>query len=132
MSQYFVSAKGTPPPTGLTFAGIPQSGLLPAFSSNFLITMPPPMPDYNGNGIVDAADYTVWRDSLGRTGSGLAADGDGSGAVDQADYSIWKSNFGNHAGSGSGAAAAVPEPTTLLMFLFGILAISFQRRVTVS
>ena len=24
--------------------------------------------DYNGNGVVDAADYTVWRDSLGQTG----------------------------------------------------------------
>ena len=32
--------------------------------------------DYNANGVVDAADYTVWRDSLGQTGMGLAADGD--------------------------------------------------------
>jgi hypothetical protein len=28
--------------------------------------------DYNHNGIVDAADYTVWRDTLGQTGAGLA------------------------------------------------------------
>jgi hypothetical protein len=58
----------------------------------------------NHNGGVDAADYTVWRDSLGRMGSGLAADGDNTGAsagkIDQADYNVWKANFGNHAGSG--------------------------------
>ena len=35
--------------------------------------------DYNGNGIVDAADYTVWRDTLGST-TDLRANGDNSGA----------------------------------------------------
>jgi hypothetical protein len=40
--------------------------------------------DYNHNGIVDAADYSVWRDSLGRTGSGLAVDGNGDGMIDRA------------------------------------------------
>jgi T5SS/PEP-CTERM-associated repeat protein len=86
--------------------------------------------DYNGNGVVDAADYTVWRDTLGMTGSGLAADGDGSGTIDQADYNIWKSNFGTHAGSGSGASvnAAVPEPSTLLMLLAGIPTMCSRRR----
>jgi hypothetical protein len=29
--------------------------------------------DCNGNGFVDAADYSVWRDSLGQTGSGAGA-----------------------------------------------------------
>ena len=41
--------------------------------------------DYNHNGIVDAADYTVWRDSFGQSGSNLAADGDHDGVVDSAD-----------------------------------------------
>jgi hypothetical protein len=50
--------------------------------------------DYNENGVVDAADYVVWRHTLGETGAGLAADGDGSGAVDQADYDLWRANFG--------------------------------------
>jgi hypothetical protein len=52
--------------------------------------------DYNQNGVVDAADYTVWRDTLGQTGltpfSG--ADGDGDGTVDPDDYSVWKAHFG--------------------------------------
>jgi T5SS/PEP-CTERM-associated repeat protein len=79
--------------------------------------------DYNHNGIVDAADYTVWRDSLGSTGAGLAADGNINGVIDAGDYAVWKSHFGAHAGSGAGgsANAAVPEPATLLMFLAGIL-----------
>ena len=51
--------------------------------------------DYNENFVVDAADYTVWRKTLGQT---LAfyngADGNGNGAVDQADYVVWRSNFG--------------------------------------
>jgi subtilisin family serine protease/formylglycine-generating enzyme required for sulfatase activity len=50
--------------------------------------------DYNGNGVVDAADYVVWRDTLDSPGQ-LAADGDRNGVTDQADYILWKSNFGN-------------------------------------
>ena len=52
--------------------------------------------DYNGDGEVNSADYTVWRNSLGQTGSSLAADGSGptpgipDGVVNQFDYSFWK------------------------------------------
>ena len=69
--------------------------------------------DYNQDGLVDAADFTVWQDSLGLTGSGLAADGDGNGVIDMADYSVWVSNFGNSQNSGIPAPVAnVPEPAT--------------------
>ena len=77
--------------------------------------------DYNHDGIVDASDYTVWRDTLGQTGAGLAADGSGptpgtpDGVVDQLDYDFWRANFGNT--SGAGSAAAVPEPATLTQVL---------------
>jgi hypothetical protein len=71
--------------------------------------------DYNGDGHVDAADYTVWRNSFGQNGDGLAADGNGDETVDQFDYAIWKSNFGSANGGGAmvGEAAGsegVPEP----------------------
>lgn len=72
--------------------------------------------DYNGNGIVDAADYTVWRDSLGST-TNLAADGNGSGVIDSGDYDVWKANFGNYSGSGAGANSAVPEPATAVLLI---------------
>ena len=47
--------------------------------------------DYNHNGVVDAADYTLWRASLEST-TNLAADG--SGMIDSGDYDVWKANFG--------------------------------------
>jgi hypothetical protein len=96
-------------------------------------------PDYNGNGIVDAADYTVWRDTLGQMGIGLAADGNRNGTVDQPDYDFWKANFGLLIpGAGSAAneasravlgpdsaisAVSVPEPAlgTLLLGATGVL-----------
>ena len=85
--------------------------------------------DYNQNGIVDVADYTVWRDALGQSGIGLAADGDGDQMITEADYGIWKTNFGHHAGGGAGvnANAAVPEPATMVL-IAGILAICSRRR----
>ncbi|MEX0642656.1 MAG: LamG-like jellyroll fold domain-containing protein [Pirellulales bacterium] len=58
-----------------------------------------PNGDYNHNGIADAADYVVWRTTLGQMGPNLPADGDKSGAsankIDQADYNFWRANFGN-------------------------------------
>lgn len=49
--------------------------------------------DYNTDGLVNLADYTVWRDSNGQAGVGLVANGNLSIAVDAPDYEIWKSNF---------------------------------------
>jgi hypothetical protein len=78
--------------------------------------------DYNGNGIVDAADYTVWRDTLGST-TDLRANGDNTGAsvnlIDQADYTFWKSRFGATSGSGALSSGAVPEPRTAVLLLVG-------------
>jgi hypothetical protein len=69
--------------------------------------------DYSFNGTVDAADYSVWRDTLGST-TDLHADASGptvgtpNGIIDQADYDFWKFHFGNvSAGSGAGAASLV-------------------------
>jgi hypothetical protein len=52
--------------------------------------------DYNVDGAVDAADYVVWRKTLGQTGipAFSGADGDGDGDVTQADYIVWRANFG--------------------------------------
>ena len=88
--------------------------------------------DYNHNGVVDAADYVLWRHTLGQTGAGLAADGNNNGTVDQADYGIWRSNF-NKPGSGSGAGslAAVPEPSMLALLGLSFVLMSASRRTSV-
>ncbi len=88
------------------------------------------LPDYNLNGVVDAADYTVWRDSYGQTGTGLPADGNGDGTVDDADYDQWKTYYGRVTSvPGSGASlsvGAVPEPASWLL-LAGTAGMLFFR-----
>jgi hypothetical protein len=79
--------------------------------------------DYNRDGTVDAADYTLWRNSLGEFVANYhAADGNGNGIIDEADYETWKVNFGATESGGSMAPEAVPEPSsawTLLSLLGG-------------
>jgi hypothetical protein len=92
--------------------------------------------DYNMNGVVDAADYTVWRDMLGQVGAGLPADGTGpggmpDGVVDQLDYDFWKAHFGNvapGAGAASSSLAAAPEPTALVLAAIALLFAVPRRR----
>lgn len=86
--------------------------------------------DYNGNGVVDAADYTVWRDNLGGNGSTLGSNRDplNGGVVSMADYNSWKNNFGMTAGSGGLAGAAVPEPGTCLLVGLALIGFGLQRR----
>jgi hypothetical protein len=76
--------------------------------------------DYNGNGTVDAADYILWRNTLGQRNGPLPADGNANGVVDAADYGIWRSHFGQ-IGIDSAATAtqvsipAIPEPATRML-----------------
>jgi hypothetical protein len=78
--------------------------------------------DYNQDGVVDAADYTVWRDKLGTNGS-LPNDPIG-GTIGAAQYQQWKANFG--AGGAGAVATAVPEPTTACFLLFCTLILVFR------
>ena len=72
-------------------------------------SQPNPLPgDYNFNGIVDAADYSVWRDTLGST-TDLRADGTASGVVDVKDFFVWKENFGATLGGGASEEAGTVQ-----------------------
>jgi hypothetical protein len=82
--------------------------------------------DYNDDGLVDAADYTVWRDTLAAGSTDLPND-DTPGEVDETDYAVWKANFGMTAGSGAASNAAVPEPTAGALALMGLLCLCFLR-----
>jgi len=79
--------------------------------------------DFNQNGTVDAADYTVWRNYLGTNFADADADFDGQ--VTAADYGIWKSNFGfSLVGSGFAAIALqnVPEPVAATLLTIGLVS----------
>jgi hypothetical protein len=61
--------------------------------------------DFNLSGIVDAGDYTWWRDRLGETG------------VTPLEYLLWKERFG----SATAVAASVPEPAAARVVWFALL-----------
>ena len=84
--------------------------------------------DYNGNGVVDAGDYVVWRNSQNQTGAGLAADSNGDGVVNGTDYSFWRSRVGNVIGAGLGTGGAVPEPAAVTLLLLGAALFFSGRR----
>jgi hypothetical protein len=81
--------------------------------------------DYNRDGAVTAADYPVWRNSLGDVGFALAADGDASDDVGINDYLVWKENYGKTSpttAGGGAAVARVPEPSGLGLSLLMLAA----------
>ncbi|MEN1679627.1 MAG: hypothetical protein AAGJ46_08535 [Planctomycetota bacterium] len=71
--------------------------------------------DFNGDGVVDAADFTVWRDSFGST-TDLSADADGDGVIGVGDHAIWRDSFGLTLA----ASSVVPEPTPLGLAIGGL------------
>lgn len=82
--------------------------------------------DFNGDGLVNAADYTVWRDNSGAADEdALNGGGDGMNGVDIGDYNLWTSNYG----SGAATSAAIPEPAGVLLLLTAAgLAVGSRRR----
>ena len=84
--------------------------------------------DYNDDGVVDAADYTVWRDTLGDVGSGLAADGSGNDVIDAADYDVWRENFGRTNAAITATSVAVPEPAAMSLLVIAAGGAVFLRR----
>jgi hypothetical protein len=93
--------------------------------------IPPPLPgDYSDNGIVDAADFTIWRDHLNANFQ-LANEVAGvtPGQVTVEDYNAWRTRFGNLLGSGQGAGAvALPEPATGLALATAAMGCLLGRR----
>jgi hypothetical protein len=138
-------------PTGAFTVESPYTWNLSQLDTTGEVTLAPaaPLPgDYNQNGMVDAADYTVWRDRVGQSVT-LAIENPAAltpGLVDAEDYAFWKANFGNvlpNPGAGRGAAgyplgasaaalpAAVPEPASLVLGLIAIVLFApLQRQMT--
>ena len=80
--------------------------------------------DYNNNGVVDAADYVLWRN-----GGPIQNEGASPGTIDAADYTFWRSRFGRTSGSAAGlSGAAIPEPGTMALCIGFVLAGCAARR----
>ena len=87
------------------------------------------LPDYNGDGSVDAADYTLWANGFGLPGADFTTgDYNGNGMTDAGDYTIWANNFGQMVAAPSGPAAAVPEPSTMTLLLIAAIGLIAARR----
>jgi T5SS/PEP-CTERM-associated repeat protein len=90
------------------------------------VTLPTLAGDYNDDGVVDAADYTVWRDNLSSLVL-LPNETASEGFVNQADYDVWRANFGAVATPAAVnlAGGAIPEPRSLIatMLAAAILAV---------
>ncbi|TWT31302.1 hypothetical protein KOR34_46780 [Posidoniimonas corsicana] len=87
--------------------------------------------DYNGDGTVDAADYTIWRDNLGQDPSALAANSrapGASGPIDQGDYVAWRNNYGQTNAAVGAAAGSVPEPASICLAALVFLTTQRRRR----
>ncbi|TWT92914.1 hypothetical protein Pla108_40540 [Botrimarina colliarenosi] len=75
--------------------------------------------DFNGDGVVDAADYTVWRDDPSFT---------------PADYADWQANYGSttvtgsFAGTESPAGTGVPEPASALLVSLIVVGACYSTR----
>jgi hypothetical protein len=71
--------------------------------------------DYNSDGVVDAADYVVWRKTDGNNPAGFA---------------LWRANFGNMlSGSGSQLSDSnVPEPSTVQLCVATVIVTNVVRR----
>ncbi len=73
--------------------------------------------DFDGNGIVDMADYVMWRDGLGTT-------------YTQNDYDIWRAHFGETIATGPSLAdksVTIPEPASLTLASWCILTLGLIR-----
>jgi hypothetical protein len=87
--------------------GMPFSGLAPdlgAFESGIF-------GDYNSDGVVNAADYTVWRDNVG-------------GGFLPADFAVWTQRFGE----GAAVGVSVPEPAAWMLLLIASARCLSRRR----
>jgi hypothetical protein len=106
-------------------AGNQFNYLMPAMSVTTLVltTMPG---DYNADGKVDGADYLVWRKKLGSSTS--LNNGDDTPGVGYDDYTRWRAHFGQSS-AGLGASGEVPEATSIVLVLVGLLQLQLGGRL---
>jgi uncharacterized protein YjbI with pentapeptide repeats len=108
-------------PTGAFAVSSPYTWNLSGLytTGDVVLTGVPPlaMGDFNNDGIIDAADYVVWRKTNGT----------------QDAYNVWLTHFGTSLGNGAYASGTtgvftVPEPAALFLLLLGAAIVPYWRR----
>jgi peptidyl-prolyl cis-trans isomerase A (cyclophilin A) len=78
--------------------------------------------DYNFDGVVNNADYLVWKNSFGST-TLAEADGNGDGVVNAADYTVWRDSM-----AGAAQSVTIPEPTAAALVVLAAFGCGLRRR----
>ena len=122
-------------PSGSVFTSLGTAGTLGAVTSTVSFTtlvntnlgFGVSTGDYNGDGTVNAIDFTIWRGTQGQmVPSSTGADGNGDGRIDILDYDVWRNNYGS---SAPPQALAVPEPGGFLLgSLLLVTVVAGQKR----
>jgi hypothetical protein len=133
-----LSFTGTVPSVSLSpdagFSGLNDMGQVAfAYSlangqSGVAVWTPPLWGDYNDDGIVDTADYIVWRQNKDTTDP-LPNDAIG-GMIGAAHFNQWQAHFGETAGEGElevGVIAA-PEPGGVVLWIVAAAVEGLRRR----
>ena len=85
--------------------------------------------DYNRDGAVTAADYVLWRKTVGSIVTRYAsADGSGSGTIDYPDYLRWRADFGALAAAGTALQTAIPEPPSIATLCLALALMQLASR----
>jgi uncharacterized protein YkwD len=87
--------------------------------------------DYNNDGTVNAADYTVYRNRKAGIGGTTLEYGDDTPGVGYDDFLRWRMHYGEMNGAGASLfneTVGVPEPTSLAMIALGVFVLTIVLR----
>jgi hypothetical protein len=93
--------------------------------------------DFNKDGVVDAADYIVWRKTIGQDGTEAnhpLADPNHDFGIDDDDIALWADNFGGPdsatvEGASPGPSSLVPEPSSIMLIILAGVTPVGRRRI---
>jgi T5SS/PEP-CTERM-associated repeat protein len=84
--------------------------------------------DFDGNGVVDGGDLSIWEMNFGLSPATMAdGDANGDGIVDGADFNIWQEQLGSMVPAAP-AAGTVPEPGSFAMAALALAGLAGLRR----